>query len=292
LGEVGDAAKQVQGVSGDIKNISQGNLNDVEAIPQAIENQAGQVEGVAELQKQSAVVDGYKEQLAAMSKPEALKQQATDLAKKEAINHFAGKEEQLKAAMNTMSKYKQKYSSVKSIKDLPKRPPNAMKGKPFVERLVPGMFLQFQLKKFWLLDVNPYVGYRISGRFTSGIGWNQRFAYDKKVHSWAPGSRIFGPRAFMDVKLGKGFIAHLEQEVMNTYVPPIFKTQPQESGKREWVWSTMLGIKKQYRIYENLNGTVLIQYNLFNPLYKAPYLDRLNSRMGFEYTLRKKKKQA
>jgi hypothetical protein len=287
LGDVGDISKQAQGIGGDIKSISEGNLNDVKQIPESIEAQAGKVDGIDELQKASGTVDGYKGQLNNMNNPAAMKQQGTDMARKEAINHFAGKQEHLKAAMDKLSGLKQKYSTIQSIKDLPKKPPNAMKGKPFIERIVPGIFFQFQKKGAWMFDVNPYAGYHISGKFTTGLGWNQRFVYDKSAKMWLGRTRIFGPRAYLDFKIGKGFIAHLEQEAMNTYVPTALRTNP-EVGKREWVWSTMLGIKKSYKIYKNLNGTVLIQYNLFNQYFKTPYLDRLNSRMGFEYNLKKR----
>ncbi|MBT1701935.1 hypothetical protein [Chryseosolibacter indicus] len=288
LGNVTDITGEVKGLSEDITTITKGgNLNDLKNIDKTIESQAGKIEGVQELQKQSGAVDGLQGNIDKMGNPDALKQEAKAMAKKEAINHFAGKEEQLKAAMDKLSKYKAKYSSVKSIKDLPKRPPNAMKGKPFIERFVPGMYLQFQNKNGWFFDVNPYGSYKISGRFTSGLGWNQRFVYDHKAQLWLSRSRIFGPRAFVDFHVGKGFNVHLEQEVMNTFVPNTL-TGNTDNGKREWVWSTMLGLKKQYKIYKNLNGTVLIQYNLFNLYYKAPYLDRLNSRIGFEYTLKKK----
>jgi hypothetical protein len=93
----------------------------------------------------------------------------------------------------------------------------------------------------------------------------------------------------VDFKLGKGFIAHVEGEGMNTFVPSVLIGNP-DTGGREWVWGMMAGIKKEYKIYKNLKGTALIQYNLFNRLYKAPYVDRLNSRIGFEYTLKKGKK--
>jgi len=289
LGDISQVTDQIQGVSEDVKNIAQGNLDDVKAIPDAIEQQAANIDGVKHLQEQSAIVDGYKEQLETLGDQDAMKKQLVEQAKKEAINHFAGKEEQLKAAMDKVSKYKQKYSSVSSLKDLPKRPPNAMKGKPFVERLVPGIYFQFQQKNAYLLDVNPYLGYKISGRFFSGLGWNQRFAYDRKQSSFVPDYRIYGPRSFVDFKLGKGFIAHLEGEAMNTFVPSSTKTVP-EIGSREWVWSIQMGMKKQYKIYKNLHGTVLLQYNFINQYFKTPYVDRLNSRIGFEYMLRKKRK--
>jgi hypothetical protein len=291
LGDVSDVSKQVGGLGEDVKNISQGNLNDVQQIPQTIEQQATRIDGMEEIQKSTQAIDGYKDQLDMLKSEDALKQQGQDMVKKEAINHFAGKEKELQAAMDKLSKIKQKYGSVQSIRDLPKRPPNAMKGKPFVERLVPGIWLQFQLRDNWLVDFNPYAGYKISGRFVAGLGWNQRFSYDNKQRHFVSKNRVYGPRVFVNCKLGRGFIAHLEQEAMNTFVPYKITGNPNE-GNCEWVWSTMLGMKKTYRIYKNLNGTVLINYNIYNPHFRAPYLDKLSSRMGFEYVLKKRKKPA
>lgn len=286
LGDMGELGGQAKDLQGDLKKVTEGNIDDVKSL----EKQVGKMDGVDELQKGTGTIDEYKSKVDDLNDPEKAKAQALEMAKEKAVDHFAGKQEQLKAAMEKMSKYKQKYSSVSSIKDLPKRPPNAMKGKPLVERLVPGLFFQYQQKNYNLFDFNPYLGYKLSGRFTTGLGWNQRFAYNRKSNSWTSHGRIFGPRAYVDVKLGKGFIAHLETEFMNTFVPFSINGNP-EVGQREWVWGMMMGMKKEYKIYKNLKGTVLIQYNLFNPKYKAPYVDRLNSRIGFEYTLKKKVKQ-
>jgi hypothetical protein len=291
LGDVSKVTDQVKGYQGDLKNISSGNLNEVKELPKTIEAQAAKIDGVSELQKSSGVVDGYKDKLGMGQDPSAGKEKAVDLAKQAAVDHFAGKEEQLKAAMDKISKYKEKYSSVSSLKDLPKRPPNAMKGKPFIERVVPGFYFQYQQKNYNLFDINPYVGYRISGRFTAGAGWNQRYAYLRKKHEWNHQARIYGPRAYVDFRIGKGFIVHLETEVMNAFVPAVIRISPTDAGQREWVWGMMTGMKKEYKIYKNLRGTVLIQYNLFNPKYKAPYVDRFNSRIGFEYTLKKRVKK-
>jgi hypothetical protein len=288
LGDVSKVTDQVKGYQGDVKSITSGNLNEVKELPKTIEAQAAKIDGISELQKQSGVVDGYKDQLSMIKDPTAGKEKAAEAVKKAAVDHFAGKEEQLKAAMDKIFKYKQKYSSVSSLKDLPKRPPNAMKGKPFIERLIPGFYFQYQQKNFNLFDINPYLSYRLSGRFTTGAGWNQRYAYNRKKDEWNHQARIYGPRAFLDFRLGKGFIAHLETEVMNTFVLSVIKISPSDAGQRESVWGMMTGLKKEYKIYKNLRGTVLIQFNLFNPKYKSPYVDRLNSRIGFEYLLKKK----
>jgi len=288
-GDLGNLAEQTKGYQDDIKNITRGNPGDVQNLPETIENQVSEIDGVNELQKQSGIIGEQKAKLDDFKDPVKAKEKAVEMVKEKAVDHFAGKKEQLNAAMAKISKHKQKYSSVSSLKDLPKRPPNPMKGKPFIERLVPGLYLQYQQKNFYLLDVNPYVGYKLTGRFTTGLGWNHRVAYDSKHERWNKRARIFGPRGYIDFKLGKGFIAHLEGESMNSFVPSTIHGNS-DAGHREWVWSFMTGIKKEYKIYKNLKGTALIQYNLFNRYYKAPYVDRLNSRIGFEYALRKRVK--
>lgn len=284
--ELGQVTRQAEAYQEDIKNITEGNLQDVKKLPETLESQASKIEGIDELQKQSGIVAEHKAQLDEFADPNKAKEKVTQVARKAAVNHFAEKEAQLKSAMEKISKYKQKYSSVSSIKDLPKRPPNPMKSKPFIERLVPGLYFQYQLKNFYLLDLNPYLGYKLTGRITTGLGWNHRYAYDKNTRAFNSQSRIFGPRGYVDFKLGNGFIAHLEGESMNSFVSSTLRGNP-DSGQREWVWSFMTGIKKEYKIYKSLKGTALIQYNLFNRYYKAPYVDRLNSRIGFEYVFKK-----
>jgi len=178
-----------------------------------------------------------------------------------------------------------------SVAELPKRKPNAMKGKPFRDRFIPGLYFQYQEGMDRLFDFNPYGSYRLSGRFTVGVGWNERFGYDRAQHDWDEIERIWGPRAFVDFKLGKGFFVHLEGEAMSSFVP-FSINGARDAGQREWVWGSMVGIRSEYRIYRNLRGTVLLQYNLFDRDFTAPYGDRLNSRIGFEYLLTKRKKKA
>lgn len=257
-------------------------------LQKTIESRASQIEGMSEVSKQSGVIENYKSQFEGLSDPGSAKEQAATKAKSAVVNHFEGKEEKLKAAMNELAKYKSKYSSLPSIRDLPKRPPNPMKEKPFIERLVPGLSLQYQQKLYYLLDLNPYVGYRLSGRLTAGLGWNHRIAWDHRQKTWNERVRIYGPRAYMDFKLDKGFMARIEGESMNSFVPSAINGNP-DAGRREWVWDCMTGLKKEYIIYKNLKGTALIQYNILNRDHKAPYVDRFNSRIGFEYAIKKKR---
>lgn len=144
VGDLGRVTEQAKAYQDDIKNISKGNLNEMRELPKTIEEQTTKIEGVVELQKQSAVMEEYKSQLELLKDPNAVKEKGAEMVKEAAIDHFVGKQEQLKAAMDKISKYKQKYSSVSSLKDLPKRPPNPMKGKPFIECVVPGLYFQYQ----------------------------------------------------------------------------------------------------------------------------------------------------
>lgn len=262
---------------------------DRENAPDLVEQKVGSVAGVKELEKQSGTVDQYQEKLTALSDPSASKEKVAGVMKKAAINHFAGKEKQLQAAMDKMAKYKFKTASPTDIKQLGKRPVNAMKGKPFLERVVTGLYFQYQQKGLSLYDFNPYFGYRISGRFTAGIGWNHRYGRDTRLNRWDRNTRIYGPRSYADVRVYKGFIGHVEIEVMNAFVHRDLTQQNYQEGQREWVSGTMTGMKKDYKIYKNLRGTVLLQYNIFNSKFKAPYVDRLNSRIGIEYLIHKQR---
>lgn len=258
-------------------------LNQLKTNPdRVIEQAVNAIDEVKEIEK----FKGFENPVAELqvNDPEAIKEKIKD----QAINHFAGREEQLHEAISQISKYKQKYSSTQSLKDLPKKAPNEMKDKPFIERLVPGVSFQYQFNNNYLLDIYSYTGYRVTGRITTGLGWNQRLARDKANTYWNHKAAIYGPRVFGNYRLGKGMIAQIEIESMNTFVS-YSRTDPQ-IGQREWVWSTMTGMKKVYRITKNLNGTVLVLYNIFDPKHKSPYNDRLNTRFGFEYTIKKKQK--
>lgn len=217
---------------------------------------------------------------------EQAKEMLVTEAKKQAMDHFAGKQDKLQAAMDQMSKYKQRYSNVQSIKDLPKKLPNEMHGKPLRERLVPGLSIQIQKRNDWWFDFNPYLGYRFSGRITAGLGWNHRIAFNFDKGEFNPDMYIYGPRAYGEFRIKKGFSGRLEVEVMNT---PVRVPPSQDFAIQEWVWSAMAGMKKEYRISKSFRGNAQVLYNLFNPHYKSPYTESLNMRIGIEYKIPKKK---
>lgn len=218
--------------------------------------------------------------------PEALKKMAKQEIQKQAVNHFKGQEAVLQQAMDKMGKLKQKYPEISSLKDIAKRPPNPMKGKPLIERIVPGITIQVQKIHNVSIDFNPVVSYRFTGRINAGLGWNERLSFTK-WNKLLPDDRIYGPRVFGSFSFKKGFAAKAEVEKMNTLIPASILSP---DGSRQWVWSAFVGLKKDYSFIARVKGNVQVLYNLYDDHYNSPYSDRLNVRMGFELPMKKAKK--
>ncbi len=289
LGEANALTDKAQGYSKEVKNIAKGDLSEVKEIPKAAEEQAGKL-GMNQLKEETGKFDQYKQMADKAKDPKALKEEMLKQAPKLAVNHFAGKEAALQQAMEKMEKLKSKYSEFNSIKDLPKHKPNAMKGKPLIERLTPGITLQLQRKGDVLMDYNPYIGYRFYERFTAGLGWNERFTIGKHIHL-SLNNRIYGPRVFADFKIGRGFSVRTDIEKMNTYVPALTPNgYSTDKEYRAWVWSAFVGLKKEYKFSKRIKGNAQFLYNLYDDHDNSPYAERLAVRMGFELAMKKKKK--
>jgi hypothetical protein len=286
LGEVNQVTDKVQSYSGDVKNLAKGNLDDTKNIEKTIESKAGNLGEVKDLQKQTGELDKAKGMIGKGNDPEALKTQAKDIVTKQAVDHFKGQEQALKGAMDKLTSIKQKYSNVASIKDLPKRVPNPMKDKPLIERIVPGVTLQIMNSRHFMIDINPVVSYRFTGRINAGLGWNERVSF-AKWNRLAASDRIYGPRVFGSYGFRKGFSVKAEIEKMNALIP---NSPSSIDGKREWVWSAFVGIKKDYKFMGTVRGNAQILYNMYDDHDNSPYFDRLVVRMGFEFPMKKHKK--
>jgi hypothetical protein len=285
--ELSNISKEAGAYGKDLKNISQGKLDDVKNIDKTVESEAKKLAGNEELTKMTGEAGKLKEQLS--GRPDsAMLSMAKEQVLKEATNHFAGKEEILKGAMDEMGKLKTKYSEVKSMADLPKRLPNPLKDKPLRERLIPGFTLQFLSEKTFKMDFNPSISYHIRPRLKAGIGWNERITFD----SWLPTikDRVYGLRTFGEFALPKGFHARADVELLNAVIPPLLINN-NDVGKRDWEWSVLVGLKKEFKIYKSMTGNVQTMYRIWSDHDKVPFADRFNIRMGFEFPMRKKVKK-
>lgn len=263
------------------------NVEDASALA---EEEVGKLVDVSGVGKELGSVEELK-QAAVLPDEQATKEAIVQEVRKQAVDHFQGKEEQLKKAMETLAKYKQKYSKLEGLDQIPKKRSNPMRGMKFLERIVPGVALQVHRKNAWMVDFNLYAGYRFNGRLRGGVGWNQRVAYDADLYRFDPDLRVFGPRLFTEFEAGRGFSARLEPEYMNTRIPPRFAAGQPDPNVRQWVYSTIAGIKKEYRFIGNVRGTMLLLYNLHDREHRSPYADKLMVRFGFELGSRRKVKQ-
>lgn len=282
--DLNELTDQVKPIQEKISDVVPENIND---LPSTIEDEASKMVQLDDVQKQMGEVDDLKEIAGQLNDAEAVKEKLQEEIQQQAVDHFAGKEQQLEKAMETLAKYKKKYASVQSLEDLPKKRPNPMHDKPFVERLVPGIAIQIHRKDIWLVDFNPYLGYRFNERLTAGLGWNQRLGYNFEENEFQPELRIFGPRVYGEFMVAKGFSGRLELEYMKTTVPSQFSSGKTDEKGREWVFGTMVGLKKEYSFVKSIKGTVMLLYNIYDPDHRSPYGDKLNMRFGFEFPLKK-----
>lgn len=280
LGEVGKEISQYQDQIADIPT-------GMEEASSMAEEQATKIVEANGISDQLGEVEGITEMAGSLPDEQAVKEELVQKAQQQAVDHFQGKEEQLQKAMETLAKYKQKYSKLEGLDQIPKKKPNAMRGKPFIERLLPGIALQIHRKDAWMVDFNLYAGYRFNPRLTVGAGWNQRIAYNTDEYEFDPDLRVFGPRLYGEFGIGRGFSARLESEYMNTRIPPRFASGNADAYGREWVYSTMAGMKKEYRFLRKVNGTMLLLYNLHDRQHRSPYADKLMIRFGFEFPMKK-----
>jgi hypothetical protein len=172
----------------DLQGLVKGDEAALDKLASTAEQHTAELSGLKAIQKEADVLNEYKEELALVQDPEVMKEQGVEQLQQAAMNHFAGKEQVLQQAMDKMSKYKEKYGSLASLANVPKRPPNEMRGKPLIERLVPAFMVQIQKEgNDLLVDLNPYIGYRFTGKFTAGPGWKlmtSRRSLARMVHAF------------------------------------------------------------------------------------------------------------
>jgi len=269
------------GIAKDVKSKIETFKNDTTSIDQkaskVAEDKIAKEAGLEGLSNQQQKLN---EQLQPQSEEEA-KAALLEQAQTTAINHFQGKEALLQEAMDKMAKYKKKYNSLASIKDA-KKFYNPLKEKSFRERIFPGISFQYQKSNDYMLDINPSMGYMILQNISAGVGFNYRLVRSGNNDYWRQNQSVYGPRAFVEVKLFRGFLGYIEYEYMNTRVPEKAGVS-RETGKREWVSGLFTGIKTRYPITRWMKGTAIVQFNWLNDSIKSPYGNNITSRIGFEF---------
>ena len=131
------------------------------------------------------------------------------------------------------------------------------------EKVFVGGNMGLQFGRVTFVDVSPLVGYRVTERFSAGIGFTyQYYKYNDKIYSFETnvyGGRVFGRYFFTD-----NFFAHSEYEVLNLEAFDL--TPPQRVN----VESLLVGGGLMQRFGSNSGITAMILYN-FTESYYTPY---------------------
>ncbi|MEO1049525.1 MAG: hypothetical protein AAFX87_02825 [Bacteroidota bacterium] len=293
INEVGEKANRYQE---DIKNVTEGKLDEVKSLPEDLEGKAGNLKELKELKKQSAEFDKlkqeqekYKQQAEKYQDKDYVKQQIQNKAKQLATDHFAKHQDKLKAAQDKLSKYKKKYpGGIQSTKDLPKKRPNPLKGKPFIERVVPGFTLQALRREKATFDLSPQVSYLLSDRWRIGVGGTYRVDVDRESFHMSNDQNVYGFRNYVEFNLIKGFFLHGEFDALRTDVPNPLAVGPDDRIIRKWIFSPLVGIGKSYSFAKQIRGTMLVMHN-FGSGIDSPYPNKVIVKFGFDLKLKKSK---
>jgi hypothetical protein len=280
VGELSKLTSEGNKYSKEIKNISKGDLEKSKELQALAESQVS---------TKAAAIEKYKETAAKYRDTAAMKKELEVKAKDIALDKLAGQQKKVDEAIASLNKQKAKYGSIQSINDIHKRRYNPMRDRTFRERLLPGVSVQVQSGNNLLVDMNPYIGYRLTERWIVGIGWSERIASNLAKNQYFIGQdHVYGLRSFVQFKVGSKLTLRGEVEQMNTFIKQL-SNQPLDPRKRDWVWSYFVGIKQDFKISKKIYGNAQVLYNLYDPQRQSPYADRLNIRFGFEFPHKKRK---
>lgn len=295
VAKAGELTEKAEQYKDEIKEIGKGNLEKVEALPNEIENAALQLDEVKGLQVEQQkfvatknILQQYQEMAKKAMDTKELKDKAKETSKEKLVDLFDGKDEKLKAGIAQLDKLKKKYKSIPDSRYLPKHVPNEMKGKPFRERIVPGLGFQFYQADNAALDFSPYLSYKLSGRFRPGLGGTWRGSISTNNPSLHY-DEVYSFRVFNDLRWRSNFYFHTEGEWLHFTESSLARYKfPVDQDLRLLKFRFNVGLLKTYTISKRFDGQVQFLYNL-SDLTRFPQTKNVSLRFGFEYKLRTKK---
>ena len=291
-GEVSNYFKEVQ-------DIVSGGLAEDSPLMKQLESKIGHYPEFGELQKIAAELEQVKkipeeqeEQFKSYQDMKKIKRQAEELGNK----HFSEQQDKLRSAQQKLASFKKKYSSVQTTKDMStavKR--NSLEGKPLGERLVLGG--NFQINPPYSktagststggttsssgstsriptsVYVSPLLGYRLNKKLTLGVGATYRAILE--IDEFEAKDQVYGYRGFVQQGAYKGLFIHGEYENLSA-ASTTFNTSGEVS--RNWQPGALTGIGKEFTLFKQVKGQVMILYNFLyedgSSSYQKPWVIR------------------
>lgn len=283
--------EQVGVITDKVDNVKE-KLVSPDKIGETVENEAKNLKGIRALDKQKGELEGAMPDFYKFKDSEHYKEELVNKVKEKAVNHFVGHADKLQAAQSKLADIKKKYpEGVSSIKDLPKRRPNPLKGKPFTERFLLGLTVQIHPDQIPNVDVSPFTAFKLSQRLSFGVGGTYRLMTREDFKGITSEGAVYGYRGFTELLLQKGFFVHAEYEILKTLVRDSLYTQVTEKLlEKEWISGLLIGIGREYKIGGLVKGNMQVLYNFLHEP-NSPYQEKVMVRFGFSFQPKNRKKK-
>lgn len=275
-------------IANEVKGIRQDGLRS--ANTDELEKKAFELSGVGEMDNKMKEFNKLKlEQELMMQKYHDKKLIEAELKRKmkNVVNEeLSTKSPVIKKAQASMSKIQKVKPAVGTVKEATRIHRNEMKGKPAKERLVPGVALQVFKGNYFSLDISTQLGFRLSGRLTSGLGVQYRLDFNKNFNYYVQGAGVYGGRSYLDFKAFKSFYLHAEFEALKLETRAIPAILIEETPRI--VYSSHFGIGKQFNVSKKISAMMLGFYRL-EYSGRVPGATKYNARLVFNLRNQKKK---
>lgn len=244
---------------------------------------ATSLEEVKMLQQQKERMDaykplpeGYREKMEGFQTNDFVKEKLQ--AKAEDIKRVGGTglQEKFDVAQKKIAEAKEKYGSLNSLEDAPKRKPNPYKGEPFLKRIKLGGNFQVNRQQPASIDAALQLSYLINQNARIGTGFSYRIATQKRITNLDFDDQVFTTRAFFDYTVFKTIYAEALYESSSLEV---IDRNDISQGK-QWVQSGMVGIGNRLSVAKKIEMNVTTLYNFLHDE-RSPYSSPWIFRVGF-----------
>lgn len=287
---VSDVSNEIGSYSSDARQITSGDLSNLQAIETDAMN-AAEINELNAASESIGALESHKDMVRSLKDDEAFKKQALEKSRQIVAEQIASHGGVIVQAVNKVSSHQRRAGTIFSqVKGLPKRPTREKKP-AMIERIMPSLTVQVQRATHWYVDINPAVHYRVRSIFSLGAGWNERIEFDNNF-SFHWSNRVYGPRCFAEFSILKGLWVRGDIERMSRIMPVIVNGVPSvDATQRKSVSVYMAGLKKDFTFAPAVIGNIQFMYNLYNPKGVTPYSERFNIRFGFAFPMRQVKRK-
>lgn len=263
----------------DLQLLQRGNINEMKAVPEAIEGRAEQVAKLEELSHQSPTVETLPGQLV---DTDYLQQQAKAKLIEKSVDHFVGQDKTVQQARKLLDQSKGKYSQVQTEQGKFVRA-TSLKGTPWIERFLPGIRLQIYQGPPTSFDLFPFISYRFTTRWSAGVSGSYRLSFDRNRRAiWQ--RPVYGGQLYGECKFYKSFLLHAQFERYSVNFPTQASAGEQS---RTSVNGMLIGAGKQYGITKRVRGNILFLRSILHSNNKV-YSNKWNIRMSFYWITKQK----